>query len=228
VIVVDNNLSDWTNSVQNGVSDAVHQVIVYLPKFFGALVVLLVGVIVAYVLKAIVVRLLKAVKVQPYANKVRLNEVFPGQYNVAELVGDLVKWFFIIVFLLQALSIADLLAVNNLVNGLLSYVPNVLAAVVLVLVGGVVADLTNRVVVNAARMVGAVTAAMLGQVAKYAIWVVVIFTALAQLGVNTLFLDRLFTAIVVMLALAGGLAFGLGGQNAAKDWLESARKSARD
>lgn len=225
---MDNNLSDWTNSVQTGVGDAVQQVISYLPKFFGALVVLLVGVVVAYVLKAIVVRLLKAVKVQPYANKVRLNEVFPGQYDVAELVGDLVKWFFIIVFLLQALSIADLLAVSGLVNGLLGYIPNVLAAVVLVLVGGVVADLVNRLVVNAARMVGAVTAAMLGQVAKYAIWVVVVFTALAQLGVNTLFLDRLFTAIVVMLALAGGLAFGLGGQSAAKDWLESARKSARD
>lgn len=224
---MDNNLSDWTNSVQTGVSDAVQQVISYLPKFFGALVVLLVGVVVAYVLKALVVRLLKAIKVQPYANKVRLNEVFPGKYDVAELVGDLVKWFFIIVFLLQALSIAELLAVTDLVNDLLGYIPSVLAAVVLVLVGSVVADLVNRVVVNAARMVGAVTAAMLGQVARYAIWVVVVFTALAQLGVNTLFLDRLFTAIVVMLALAGGLAFGLGGQSTAKDWLESARKNSR-
>ncbi len=225
---MDNNLSDWSNSVRTGVSDAVHQVIVYLPKFFGALVVLLIGVIVAYVLKMIVVRVLKAIKLQPYASRVRLNEVFPGKYDVAELVGDLVKWFFIIVFLLQALSIAELLAVSSLVNGLLGYVPNVLAAVVLVLVGGVVADLVNRLVVNAARMVGAMTAAMLGQVAKYAILVVVVFTALAQLGVNTTFLNDLFVAIVAMLAIAGGLAFGLGGQTAAKDWLESVRKSSKN
>jgi hypothetical protein len=227
VIVVDNSLSDWTNSVRTGVSDAVHQVIAYLPKFFGALVVLLVGVVVAYVLKMIVVRLLKAVKLQPYANKVKLNEVFPGQYDVAELVGDLVKWFFIIVFLLQALSIAQLLQVNDLVTGLLRYIPNVLASVVLVLVGGVFADLARRVVVNAARLVGSAGAAMLGEVAKYAIWTVVVFTTLAQLGVNTTFLNDVFVAIVAMLAVAGGLAFGLGGQGVAKDWLESMRKNMK-
>lgn len=225
---MNNNLSDWTNSVQTGVSDAVHQVITYLPKFFGGLVVLLIGLIVAYVLKAIVVRVLKAIKIQPYVNKAHLNEVFQGNYDVAELVGDLVKWFFIIVFLLQALSIAQLLAVNSLVNNLLAYIPSVLAAVVLVLVGGVVADLTNRVVINAARMVGAATAALLGQVAKYAIWVVVIFTALAQLGVNTTFLNDVFVAIVAMLAVAGGLAFGLGGQTAAKEWIETMRKNSRN
>lgn len=219
------DLSTWTSSVRNGVGDAVHTVVTYIPNVLGALVVLLVGVIVAYVLKAAVVRLLRAIKLAPLAGKVGLHQVFPGEYDVVDLLGDLVKWFFIIVFLLQALTIVNVLQVNDLVQSLLAYVPRVVAAVVVLFVGAVVADLTSRVVTDAARVVGASTARLLGDVAKYAILGVVFFTALAQLGVNTLFLDRLFTAIVVMLALAGGLAFGLGGRDLAHDVLETVRGS---
>ncbi|HSH31679.1 MAG TPA: hypothetical protein VK963_03385 [Candidatus Saccharimonadales bacterium] len=219
------NVSSWAESIQNGVGEALQTVVAYIPNILGALVVLLVGVVVAAILKGAVVKLLKAVKVKPFADKIGVNRVFPGQYDVVDLLGDLVKWFFIIVFLLQALSIANLLQVNDLVRSLLAYIPDVLAAVVVVLIGAVVADLTSRIVTNAARAVGATTARLLGDVAKYAILGVVAFTALAQLGVNTLFLDRLFTAIVVMLALAGGLAFGLGGRDLAKDVLEGVRSS---
>jgi hypothetical protein len=219
------NISNWTDSVRTGVGDAVHNVVVAVPDVLAALVVMLVGVVVAVVLKNLVVRVLRMVNVKNITQSVGLEKVFPGKYDFVELLGDLVKWFFMVVFLLQALKIAHLDQVSDIVSKLLAYVPNVLVAAAVVFVGAVVADLTSRVVLNAARAVGASTARLLADVAKYAILGVVTFTALAQLGVNTLFLDRLFTAIVVMLALAGGLAFGLGGQTVAKDVLETVRKS---
>jgi hypothetical protein len=219
------NLASWADSVQSGVSEALRKVVVAIPDILAAVLVLVIGVIVASVLKAVVVRVLRAVKVQPLASRVGLDQVFQGKFDLVELLGDLVKWFFIIVFLLQALTIAHLERVNDVVSNLLAYVPNVLVAAALVFVGFVVADLTSRLVVNAARAVGGNTARLLGDVARYAILGVVTFTALAQLGVNTLFLDRLFTAIVVMLALAGGLAFGLGGRDMAKDVLDGVRSS---
>lgn len=212
-------------SVRAGVGDALHNVIVYIPDFVAALVVLLFGVIVAYVLKAIIVRILRMVKLGGMAKKAHLNDVFPGSFDVVELLGDLVKWFFIIVFLLQALTVAHLLQVSGLVQGLLNYVPNVVAAAVVVFVGSVVADLTSRVVVNAARAVGAATARLLGDISRFAVLTLVVFTALAQLGVNTTFLNDLFIAIVAMLALAGGLSFGLGGRDFAHDVLQGLRKS---
>jgi small-conductance mechanosensitive channel len=221
------NLASWADSVQSGVSEALREVVVAVPDILAAVLVLLIGVVVAAVLKALVVRVLRAVKLQPLINRVGLNQVFQGKFDIVELLGDLVKWFFIIVFLLQALTIAHLERVNDVVSGLLAYVPNVLVAAALVFVGFVVADLTSRLVSNAAQAVGGNTARLLGNVAKYAILTVVTFTALAQLGVNTLFLERLFTAIVAMLALAGGLAFGLGGRDLAKDVLDGVRSSFR-
>lgn len=222
---MNNDLSDWSMSVSEGVREAVRKVVVAVPDIMAAIVVLVIGVIVAVVLKGLVVRLLRAINLKSLTKSLNIERVFPGTYDFAELLGDLVKWFFIVVFLLQSLSIAHLDKVNDLVTKLLNYVPSVLAAVAVVLVGAVVADLTSRVVMNAARAVGASTARLLSDMAKYSILGVVSFTALAQLGVNTLFLDRLFTAIVVMLALAGGLAFGLGGKDAAADVVATLRKS---
>jgi hypothetical protein len=211
--------------VRQGVSDALSNVVSGVPSVLAALVVLLVGVVVGVVLKAIVVRVLSAIKLKPVTDAVGLHKVFPGKYDVAELVGDLVKWFFIVVFLMQALAIVHLDRVNDVVGRILSYVPNVVVAAVVVFVGVIVADLTGRVVTEAARVLGSAAARLLGDVAKYTIWAVAAFTALAQLGVNTLFLDRLFTAVVVMVALAGGVAFGLGGRDAAKDVVDGLRSS---
>lgn len=224
---MNNNVSGWFDGVRTGVSDALRQVITYIPHLVAALLVLVVGVIVAYILKAVIVRILRFIKLKPYLEQIGLNQIFPGKYDFVELVGDLVKWFFIVVFLLQALSIANLLQVNDLVRGLLAYLPNVAVAVVLVLVGSIVADLAERIVVGTARVVGVAAAVFLGSLARYTIWVLVIFTALAQLKVNTVFLDRAFTGLVAMLALAGGLAFGLGGREVAKDLLESLRSNLR-
>lgn len=221
------SVQSTADSVQTGVGDALHNVIVYIPDFIAALVVLLFGVIVAYVLKAVIVRVLRMVKLGSMVKRTHLNDVFPGSFDVVELLGDLVKWFFIIVFLLQALTVAHLLQVNGLVQGLLNYVPSVVAAAVLVFVGGVVADLTSRIVMNAARAVGAGTARLLGDITRYSVLTLVVFTALAQLGVNTTFLNDLFVSIVAMLALAGGLAFGLGGRDLAHDVLEHLRSSFR-
>lgn len=221
------SVSSTADSVRQGVSDAVHNVIVYIPDFIAALIILIIGVIVAYVLKAIVIRVLKAIKLQNLAERSGVHQVFPGTYDIVELLGDLVKWFFIIVFLLQALTEAHILQVNNLANGLIHYIPSVVAAAFVIFVGGVVADLTSRVIVNAARAVGANTARLMGDVARFAIWVLVVFTALAELGVNTTFLNDLFIAIVAMLALAGGLAFGLGGREVAADILKSLRATFR-
>ena len=220
-------ISDWTDSVRTGVSDSLKTTFSYLPHLLGALVVLLIGVIVAYVLKAVVVRILRVIKLKPYLEKIGMNQVFPGKYDFVELIGDLVKWFFIIVFLIQALAIANILAVNGLVQGLVAYLPNVVAAAALVFVGGVVADLFSRLVSGTVNVVGSAGASFLGNLTRYVVWIVVLFTALAQLRVNTIFLDRLFTAIVAMLALAGGIAFGLGGRDTAKDTLDFLRRNLK-
>jgi Conserved TM helix len=225
--VVGGSVNNWTDSVSSGVSESLGKVFSLVPDVLASMVVLLIGVVVASVLKAVVVRLLRAIKLKGLTDRLGLDRVFTGKFDIAGFVGDLVKWFFIIVFLLQALTIAHLEDVNNVISRLLGYVPNVIVAAVLVLVGFVVADLTSRLVLSGAVAIGANTSKFLASIARYSILSIVAFTTLAQLGVNTLFLDRLFTAIVAMLALAGGLAFGIGGQDSAKEFIKSASSSLR-
>lgn len=210
------NVNDWAKLTTDAVSNSLSDVASFIPKLVGALVVILIGVIVAWAVKTVVVRVLKYVRLKPYTDAIGLNKVFPEKLDLVELIGDLVKWIIVIVFLLPALEILDLTQVNELLTRVVAYLPNVIIAVVIVVIGTVVADLVARVVESTAQTIGAKTAAVAADVARWAIVVFVVLAALTQLGIATTIIDRLVTGFVAMIAIAGGLAFGLGGQDTAR------------
>jgi len=215
----------WATLTTDAVSASLKDVINYLPKVIGAVVVILIGVLVAWAVKTVIVRVLKLVKVKPYTDAIGLNKVFPESLGLVELLGDLAKWIVMIVFLLPALEILGLSEVNDLVARVVAYLPNVVVAVVIVIVGAVVADLISRVVESAASTIGAKTASAAADVARWAVIVFVVLGALMQLGVAVTIIDRLVTGVVVAVALAAGLAFGLGGQDAAREGIARLRKN---
>ena len=98
----------------------------------------------------------------------------------------------------------------------------------ILLVAAVVAEAAERVVTSSAKAASLHAAGFLGKVARYAIWVFAILTALAQLNVATVFVQTLFTGIVIAASLAIGLAFGLGGQAAAARYLDRLHSEIRD
>lgn len=216
---------DWGTATTEAVTDSLIKVVNYLPNLIAALIVILVGVIVAWALETIVVRVLRVIKIKPYTEKVGLGKVFPAKVDFVQIVGDLVKWIVIIIFLLPALDILGLTKVSDLLQRVVAYIPNVVVAVVIVMIGAIVADLVAKVVEGTATTIGVTTSRVLADVSKYAIVVFVLLVALYQLGIATVLVDRLFTAVVGMLALAGGIAFGLGGQDAAKDAIARLRKN---
>lgn len=218
-------IADWGQATTTAVTDSLLKVINYLPNLIAALVVILVGVIVAWALETVIVRILRVIKIKPYTEKVGLGKVFPAKVDFVQIIGDLVKWIVIIIFLLPALDILGLTQVSELLSRVVAYVPNVIVAVVIVMIGAIVADLVAKVVEGTANTIGVTTARVLADVAKYAIIIFVLLAALYQLGIVTILIDRLFTAFVGMIAIAGGLAFGLGGQDAAKDVISRIRKN---
>jgi hypothetical protein len=219
------NVKSWANITTEAVTDSLKSVINYLPKVVGALVVILIGVLVGWAVKTVIVKVLRFIKIKPYTDAIGLNKVFPEKLELAELFGDLAKWIIIIVFLLPALQILDLPQVNALVADVVAYLPNVIIAVAIVVIGAVVADLFARLVESATATIGAKTAAVAADVARWSVIVFVVLAALMQLGIAVVIIDRLVTAFVAMLALAGGLAFGLGGQDAAKEAIERLKKN---
>lgn len=144
-------------------------------------------------------------------------------------IGGLVKWFVILVFLVASLNVLGLSQVNLFLQQVvLAYLPRVIVAALILLVGGVIGDVVDRVVVTAAKTAEVRSAHFAGSIAKWAVWIFTVLVALSQLGIAAAFSQTLFTGIVIALSLALGLSFGLGGQEAAARFIERIRGEMSD
>jgi hypothetical protein len=211
--------------VTDAVRETINGVVAYLPSLIWAILIVLVGIIVAWAVKTVIVRGLGFLKVKKYTDAVGLNKVIEKDVEVVELIGDLAKWTLLLTFVVVALDVANLSGANDLLKSVLGYVPNVVAAIFLLIVGAVVADLASRTVKASANTVGVKASEILANIAKWAIIVFVFFGALQQLGIATDLISTLWTGIVALLAIAGGIAFGLGGKSAAEDAISKVKKS---
>ncbi len=218
-------LKEWTTLTTDAVKASLTDVVNYIPEILGALVVVLLGVLVAWAVKVVLVRVLKFIKLKPYTDAIGLNKVFAAKLDLPELLGDLAKWIIIITSLVPASEILGLKRVGDLTASVVEYMPSVVVAVVIVMVGVVVADLLSRVVESTAQTIGATTAAIAADVTRWAVVVFVVLAALLELGIATAIISTMVTAFFAMLAIAGGLAFGLGGQDAAKEVIARLKKN---
>lgn len=195
----------------------------YLPQFFGGLIILLIGLGIAAILHRAVVEFFKLVKVEKFLENVKI--IKPGEVKVwPEILAALVRWTTIILFLVPAAESWGIPRVTEVLSQLLFYLPNVFVAVIIGLIGVVIANLAYDLTKQSAKNLGSTSGSAIASIARYSI---IFFTALIvlnQLGVAAVLVQTLFTGIVAMLALAGGLAFGLGGQETARDILKGIRE----
>ncbi|MBU1031972.1 hypothetical protein KKE03_03570 [Patescibacteria group bacterium] len=202
----------------------------YLPQFIAGLALLLIGLIVAAILKEIVLRFLSFLKVEDWLGSVTgwfsrvRSEKQMGGRAWPKVLAELLRWTVVILFLVPAAEAWGLPRVSELLNQFLFYVPNVFVAIVIAFVGIVVANLVADIVKNASRSLGGSSSNLLGTIAKYALFFFTALVVLNQLGVAADLIRILFTGIVAMLALAGGLAFGLGGKETAGSVLDEFKK----
>jgi hypothetical protein len=135
--------------------------------------------------------------------------------NTGHFVGQVVRWFVIIVFLLPSLNLVGLYDVASfLKDDVLGYLPQVIIAAFVLIIAAIVSEALSKTVLAAGKAMNLRAANMLATVAKYAVWVFAFIIALGKLGLND-YMSILFSGIVAMLALGGALAFGLGGKDAA-------------
>lgn len=195
----------------------------YMPQFVAGLLVLLAGLIIAELIKQAVLGFSELIKMEKWAQDAKLAtthdiKVWP------RLLAELLRWTVVILFLVGAVEVWGVRKVSDVLNQLLLYLPNVFVAVVIGLVGVVIGNLIYDFVRHGAKGVGHTSAGGVASLARYAIFVFTGLLVLHQLGVAADLIRILFTGIVAMMALAGGLAFGLGGQDTARSLLKDLRE----
>mgnify|MGYP001617622362 FL=1 len=154
------------------------------------------------------------------------------RFALSNFVGWIVKWFFIVVILIAVTDFLGWTQVTDFLSEVALYIPNVIIAVVILTVGLVMGQFVHNVVEKSIKVSGSPTPAYkpLAALSKWAIIIFALLASLVQLGVATALIQILFTGLVAMLAIAGGLAFGLGGKEKASKWLDTIEKevSRRD
>lgn len=216
----------------NAFNDLWAGVIGFLPEFIIAVVIFIVGWIVGALLGRVVAQIISALKLDNALRSAGLEAVMSRagfSLNSGRFIGGLVKWFVIAVFLVAALDVLGLDQVNQFLRQVvLLYLPQVFVAVLILVVAVVIAEVIKNLVVGSAKAAHIKSAEFMGTITKWAIWIFAALAALFQLGVAATFLQTLFTGIVIALALAFGLSFGLGGQQAAADFIHRLREEVRN
>lgn len=206
-------------SINNGLMAIVN----FVPKFIAGTIILLIGIIVASLLKQLVVEFLKALKVEALLHKYGVPEM-KQEFTWTNILAEIVRWFIIIMFLIPTADVWGLPQIVTVLNTFLLYLPNVFVAAIIAIVGFALARLAHDIVLASTQGISKETSRAIASITRWAIIVFVILAVFNQLGVATDLIKILFTGFVAMIALAGGIAFGLGGQDVAKDLLAMLRK----
>lgn len=213
---------DWTSVVVTSLQNLWNGSISVLASVLGALIVLLIGLIVAGGLGALVERVVNLVKLDKALVSLGLKEYFERaglSINSGKFFGRIVYWFLVVVFLLAATDILGFYSLSNFLREILLYIPNVIVAVLVMLATVVIANLLRKVVGASVRGARLHAANFLSQLTWWSVVIFGFLTALTQLGIAVAIIQSLITGFVAMLAIAGGLAFGLGGKDYAQHLL---------
>lgn len=220
-------IATWSDVLSLSFKNLWLGVIGFVPNLVIAIVIVLLGWGIGVLLGRVVSQVVKAIKVdealrragvEDFLNKGGLN------LNAGNFLGALVRWFVILVFLVAAFDVLQLSQVTLFLKDILNYLPQVIVAVLILIAAGFVADAMKKVVLSSAMTADLTSAGFLATVTKWVIWVFAVLVALSQLGIASGFIQTIFTGLVVALSLGLGLAFGLGGQEAASRVVERVGK----
>jgi hypothetical protein len=219
--------SQSAGALQGSFTDLWYIVLQYVPMLLAAIIVVLVGWIIGVILYRVIVEIVKVLRIDDVMKSAGLTEAAKDigfKLDTGRFLGTLVMWFMILVALAAALEILNLTTVTIVLEQVvLLYLPHVIIAVLILILAAVVADLVKKIVSGSARAAGSRHGNFAGVIAKWAIWIFAIMTIMTQLGIGVQFVNSLFTGFVIAAAIAFGLAFGLGGRDAAARTIEHVR-----
>jgi hypothetical protein len=196
-----------------------------------ALIVFIIGWVIAVLVARVIEQIVRTIKLDNLLKTAGIDDLLNKMgigLNSGRFIGELVKWYVIVVSLIMAFDILGLSQVTQFLASIAAgYLPQVISAVLILTIAAVIAEAMKKAVIAGAKGANIKSANFVGSVTKWAIWVFAILAALFQLGIAATFIQTIFTGVVVALTLAIGLSFGLGGKEAAKDYIEKLKSEIK-
>ncbi len=226
---MEQQLATWQQAILNALSQLWNDIITVVPDIIAAIIVLIVGLVIASLLGRLARRLIDFTKLDTFLEKTaglgKLKE--KGlEVSASKLVGWVVKWFIIIVAFIAVADILKWVQLTRFFEAVALYIPNVVITVFILLAGLILGGGLKNIVIKGikASTLPEASVGLVGTVAQAAVIIFAVMASLTQLGIAADLIKILFTGFVAMLALAGGLSFGLGGREHATAWLDKLRK----
>jgi small-conductance mechanosensitive channel len=192
----------------------------WLPSLAGALLLLFIGWIVARLSQVFLAGLLRRLGLDRLAERAGMTRALTNlgvETSTATLLARLVYWLILLVFILAAVESLGLQGVTETLGGLVAYLPRVLAAALILLLGSLIARVIGDALGALATQSGIGTGPVVGQAIRYVLLIFVVILALEQLGVETTLLTTVTLALILATALALALAFGMGSRELARN-----------
>lgn len=202
----------------------------FIPSLIGALLVFIVGWVIAVAIGKLIAEVLK---------KIRFNQIFEKgnmktalekaeiKVDASAFIGAIVKWVLLIAFLIAALQILGLNQLESFFVDVLNYLPNVVVAAFILVVAVIIADILEKIVRAAVEGVKVGYGQVVGAIIKWSIWIFAILAILLQLGIAEDLVKIIVQGVVAIAVIAGGIAFGLGGKEVAGEIVRDVREKLR-
>ena len=205
--------------LQDALQNALSTIVGYIPQLIAAVIILVVGYLVAKLLQAVVRRVLQSIGFDQWMERGGIKQFFDRaqtEHTPATIIGLLVFWFIFIIAITMATDALGIPQVSAVLREVVAYIPNVIAAILIVILAALLANFVAGIIR------GATGVEMLATGARVAIIVYAVFVALTQLGIAVELTAPTFLIVLAGVVVAAAIAFGWGGREIARDILERA------
>lgn len=204
-----------------------HDLVSYIPNVLTMLFVIIIGFILAWLLKRISKLIFRLIKIDELGKKIGIGMIF-SENSFSVLSEKFIYWFIVFVFLMLGLSALKLAPIDHLISSFFLYLPKIIAAIVIFVVGYLLADFLDRIMVLAAVGSHIPYAKAIGRLTKLAVVLFFLFISLDLLEIGKNVIVAAFSIMFGGVVLALAIAFGFGGKDIVKSWLEKQIKDSEN
>jgi small-conductance mechanosensitive channel len=207
-----------------------NEIAISLPRILGAILILIIGWIIARLIKRGITKLLRLVKFNYLTEKTGIDKFLKEGGSKSDSIGiisTLIYWILMLIVIIATMNSLNLTVASTLFNQIMLYLPNIIVAIVILVIGIYLARMFSQIIKTSLAGMQEKTSGLISQITYYSIIVLTIFVTLGQLNIAEEIVTSAFIILFGAVCLSLALAFGLGGRDSARDFLDELKKKSK-